>query len=296
MISTALLAFALAASSFGGAVLSADRSRRDLVVNDVTPAVLDFYAGYTNVAGWIREDPIEVARGDLWDFPFEMGIEYAIVKVSIDYSESDPYVDKVYFSRFESTATHYGSSVLPYGVYFSMLFYSPSTNYYYMKVNGYKLEMNNKKGTVGAVSIGYDSVYCPLRPYWQSQFTMSTSGPYYGYLDEDASTLSLIDGIATTLIARNPADVSWQDGYAKGYQDGRDYQAPISFEEGRQYGYDEVNASGNLFTNLFGSLVNVPISVLNGLSPLAIWDVPIISLILTFVACGAVLFLIKKVL
>lgn len=67
------------------------------------------------------------------------------------------------------------------------------------------------------------------------------------------------------------------------------------YNNGYNNGYSEGHNNENLLPDLFGSIVNIPISVLNGLVPLTFFDISIIRLVITFMSLGVILWLIRKV-
>lgn len=75
--------------------------------------------------------------------------------------------------------------------------------------------------------------------------------------------------------------------YDQGYKDGQ----KVGFSEG--YSKGQRDKTSTVFS-LFGAVVSVPIDIFNGLTPLVIWDTPIISIILTFLFIGVFLFIIKR--
>lgn len=110
-----------------------------------------------------------------------------------------------------------------------------------------------------------------------------------------------------TALVADAADDS-HDVYLKGLDDGKieilndvststlSYKA--GYNAGYNYGYGQGYAEGStgrsLIFSLFGAVTSVPINVLNGLSPLAIWDTPLISIIITLLFVGLFMFLIKR--
>lgn len=143
-----------------------------------------------------------------------------------------------------------------------------------------------------------------LIDYFTNEFTGNSA---YAYLERIRPYVNAFLGYSQFVYADNETafnERSWQNGYENGYNAGRGdgeqtgYQA--GYEEGRRVGYNQGQASVTDETtavmNLFGAVISVPIGVLNGLSPLAIWNTPIIAIIVTFLFMGVVFMILKKVL
>lgn len=96
----------------------------------------------------------------------------------------------------------------------------------------------------------------------------------------------------------------WEQGYNDGLSDGRTDGYDDGFIDGRNQGYqtgyvagqNSVTSESTAINNLFASLVSVPINVLNGLMPMAIWNTPIISIMITFMLLAMLMWLIRKLL
>lgn len=101
------------------------------------------------------------------------------------------------------------------------------------------------------------------------------------------------------------ASAEYSDGYGNGaiYGQGSVIASAQSegYSIGREAGYSEGYnvgyADGNEFDvvgGLFGAVVDVPLQVLHGLTPLVIWDTPIVGIILTFMFVGLMLWVVKR--
>lgn len=103
-----------------------------------------------------------------------------------------------------------------------------------------------------------------------------------------------------------------EQAYNNGYTNGQESGKAIGRQEtidntyqGKTYqqiyntgfsdGETTAGGSGALIPSLFGAIVNIPISVLNGLVPLTFFDISIIRVALTFLALGVVMWVIRKV-
>lgn len=72
------------------------------------------------------------------------------------------------------------------------------------------------------------------------------------------------------------------------------------FDSGESKGYNEgqasVSSANSTIMGLFGAIANVPITILNGLFPVEILNVPIITIILTLLSVVLLIWMIKKLL
>lgn len=80
------------------------------------------------------------------------------------------------------------------------------------------------------------------------------------------------------------------NGYEEGFRAGKD----AGYAEGKQDGLEASNNAQGILATLFGGIVSVPLDILNGMSTLVIWDVPIISIIFTFLVVAVLLLIIRK--
>lgn len=102
---------------------------------------------------------------------------------------------------------------------------------------------------------------------------------------------------------------AYNDGFSNGQESGKSIGRQETIEntyQGKTYqqiyntGYSDAETSiggtTSLIPSLFGAIVNIPISILNGLVPLTFFDISIIRVALTFLALGVVMWIIRKVL
>ena len=86
-------------------------------------------------------------------------------------------------------------------------------------------------------------------------------------------------------------DDGYRAGWAVGYNKGKD----DGYYSGRLIGQTEVsNVPAGIMT-LFSAIANIPISVIGGFGELAVWDVPIISILATFIIICLFCWVLKKV-
>lgn len=147
-------------------------------------------------------------------------------------------------------------------------------------------------------------------PYWtptgakKADYYNSTgSGPYkcrlypVNYQGANYSAASMLDRLAANLAASiqtyaGETVVAEERGYRKGWNIGHD----VGYQEGYRDGSSEGESGNSLLVipTLFGALANVPISILNGMSGFAIWDVSIITIIFTFLFIAIILWVIRR--
>lgn len=186
------------------------------------------------------------------------------------------------------TYDNFASSVYSFGVF------SPSSNVYllYQRSLYLNLDWSSKFARGNPVySVANDG---GMMAY--NNLTAQASGPYY--LDFDfGDLLDALEPYFYSLFYQARFN-SYGDGYEVGnrvgYQNGYSEGYDLGYDEGFQEGVESLEEGGFAITTLFGSIVNVPINVLNGLAPLAIWNIPVVSIIVTFMFIGLVFWLIRK--
>lgn len=89
-------------------------------------------------------------------------------------------------------------------------------------------------------------------------------------------------------------DIAYNYGYTAGQADGKREGYDNGYSAGYDAGRSSMTDNGRVMTDLFGAVASVPINILNGLAPLAIWNVPIISICLSFIFLGLVLYIVRK--
>lgn len=89
-----------------------------------------------------------------------------------------------------------------------------------------------------------------------------------------------------------------EDGYADGYDVGYAAGDEAGFSRGKSVGYNQglsaVTDETSTINGLFASLLAVPTSVLNGIADVTIWNVPVISIALTFFIAAVVITIMKR--
>lgn len=119
-----------------------------------------------------------------------------------------------------------------------------------------------------------------------SSFSLIFTGSYKYFVESASPNLNLpyiwVDDISKSNAVENQFQDGYQKGYDKGKQDG--------INEGRNEGSNALSA----MSWLFGSIVNIPIIVLNGLSEFSVWGLSVIAIAVTLVFVTLVVWLVKK--
>lgn len=301
MISTALLSLAVScfcgsvlASSFAGVSPSAWQppSSPSYSGSRFVQIVPDYCIPYDNA-----EVELLSLSGmddeDLDAFDFEWGYEYFPYSCTV---EIDPNTNRIGFTQmlwykvYVQGFTNFGNSCLPNGYYsFVMASYEGASFNFF----GPALTFDWYGSGLGADQYGTD-VNGKLKYYFYDNDPRADYRLYDSY--SNVQVLSEVAGKAY-LDSYNIYESGYQEGQRVGYDSGK----ADGLREGKAEGYQQaIDENGALEPNgviygLFGALVNVPISIFNGLTPLVIWNTPIITIILTFFAIGVVLWVIKKV-
>lgn len=84
----------------------------------------------------------------------------------------------------------------------------------------------------------------------------------------------------------------WQNGYRVGRDESTEQARQNGYNEGYQDALDDNTLAP--VVGLFGAIAGVPITILNGLNGFAVWNIPIISILLTFVMLGIIIWIVKK--
>ena len=119
-----------------------------------------------------------------------------------------------------------------------------------------------------------------------SSFSLIFTGSYNYYVESASPNINLPYIWVNDISKSNAVDNQFQDGYNKGYYEGK----LDGINEGRNEGTNALNA----MSWLFGSIVNIPIIVLNGLSEFSVWGLSVIGIAVTLVFVTLVVWLVKK--
>lgn len=86
---------------------------------------------------------------------------------------------------------------------------------------------------------------------------------------------------------------AYSDGYSAGKAVGKEEGYNQGYAEGRaDYASEYQNAD---MASLFEAFIDFPLMLLSGLSVFSVWNIPIISIIVTFLFLGTIVFIIKRV-
>lgn len=220
------------------------------------------------------------------------GDNYSASRIRYLYSTSSVVQDFVYFTKGASTGPLY-----PYGnlAPWAIMVYDGA---YYVWGDIPNLFQGSiyswsPNFTLGGVPFGYsDHVWTNSTAnwYWQTSSIRSEMGSYL------TRTLPLITKKA------------YDEGYTAGMtaNNGKysvsEYQeyGEQRFQEGKRTGYNEGYTDGSSQTapvfDIIGGIVSVPLYILNGLSAFTIWDISIISIIVTLLMVALVIWLIARLL
>lgn len=143
-------------------------------------------------------------------------------------------------------------------------------------------------------SIGDIDSYVNGPLVWQTA-TCSTDGPGPYYFGFNRNAMfdylgPLVGSYASSVYVNDVVGSAYQNGYntAKAASDSEAYS------KGYQDGVESVSSAGAVMMSLFGSVVSVPINVMNGMSGFMIWGVPIISIIISFLFIGLLIWVVKR--
>lgn len=201
------------------------------------------------------------------------------------------------FKYLESTRLD--SRVFPNGL-INVYFYNDNADvfsvemwgYYIMRYQGYNYRVEYGGDYVYLTSTAHgNEVYLPYNSE-RSDIVSSVQGNFNAFF------LSL-NAVA---IDRSGYERGYSEGYTDGVSDGETDGYTDGLAEGRQQGrnigYQEgLNASrddAQSLMYLFGAIASVPISILNGMSPLAIWGTPLIGILVTLLFVLLLAWLVRR--
>lgn len=248
-----------------------------------------------------------------YDFPMEfndsngrvLGIEWVLTSATYSYDSNASTVTctGATFQPYHDNGTYYGSSHFSYAPLKFILSYYPGTGtnpvaYVWSSV-GFDMVCSNAN-VDSAASVDR---LTPQGYYRYRQYTTTGAGPYkfnllgYSYNGSGVSAVQLMDNLcsayasATSSLAR---EYDYNTAYGEGYDAGLRVGDAAGYSRGYADGADAANQSMMVVPTLFGAIANVPIAIFGGMGDLAIWNVPIISIIFTFLFLALVLWLVRK--
>lgn len=274
-----------------------------------------FFGDVGNIMRFV--EPISLTREEISDntrdFPLQYndgnntltGIEWVLTTATFSYDSNASTVTctGATFQPYHDNGTYYGSSHFSYAPLKFICSTYPSNSgipvAYVWSSLGFDLDCSN--ATVDS-SASVDRL-TPQGYYRYRQFTTTGGGPYkmgllgYSYQGGGYSAVQLLDNLcsayasATSSIAR---EYDYNTAYGEGYDAGLRVGDANGYNRGYREGADASNNSLMLIPTLFEGLAYIPISIFGGLGDLAIWNVPIISIIFTFLILALVLWLVRK--
>lgn len=261
----------------------------ELTVEELLDSVDDFpsvyYDGNTNITGieW-------VLRSARLNYSGDSSSGYSLSLVS------------AVFTAYHSYGTYYGSSAfgsLPLKFICST---DPGDGVTPCWYSWSSVGMNISSNKLSASAVSSQS-YTRYGNYLSSRASSTGPGPYLFRLSGyylDGVGLSAVQLIEDICVSYASATVSqyqasnYLEGYQEGYSKGKSDGESIGYQRGYRDGADSSNNELMLIPTLFGAIANVPISIFGGMGDLAIWNVPIISVIFTFLFIALVLWLVRK--
>lgn len=260
------------------------------------PNMVDLVSDYTLIPNWVYSSPLRVEKGQE-SFSFDFGTvyqgrTYVAVKAECEWGANGEFtLTAVEFAPF-NVPTYYTVWNLDYPYVFSAL----TVNNYYILYENYQglptdgLDKFDVDST--SVYLNGENGNVSLAPVVYTELRTTAGGPYYVYGSPDDFLSRLEKRLYLNFVVNAP---DYQNGYNKGIADGYAQINSQAQQEAYDRGYADGARDGNSnLTSLFGAVVGVPIDLLNGLSPLVIWNFPIITIIVTFTFLALALFIIKK--
>lgn len=266
----------------------------------IQPQGLQAVDGTTTFIVYSGEQPTQFEHVEATEetHAFSFGYTYQLYYVSLVFNTDTTSFDvsALHFAKFnDSYGATYRMGNLPSPIGWTSYSVSTGTAWYVDERSPVGLVSDALSASNLSVS---STTYYPqdgtTPAYLRTGLGSTNSGPYY--LTYDVSDMiAYIDTYLAPYVSIAEQDYSqgyWQ-GYEVGYADCEEDNRFAWTQEGYQQGL-EAQGNATIMANIFGSLVQVPIDVLNGLTPFVIWDVPLFSIILTIVVFTIIVFIIKR--
>lgn len=262
------------------------------------PTFVDFVTYYTTFPNWVYGYTVEWNRGETMP-QFEYGKTYVAVAGGGTWQGTSFTLTQVVFAKYDNRTFYTNFDyAMPYA--FSSYRAGEGAGGIYIYQSASVIKAVEKHSFVAETYFGRGtntSVY-PM-PVCQRTYSPQTGGPYYVYnsvISESDSYLDSLEGILINYFTLNQD--AYRNGYGAGYRDGKNVVTDSAYQQGKTDGYteamDSIDAGGNAIMNLFGAVIGVPISLLNGLSPFVIWNVPIVSIMVSFLFFAVILYIVRK--
>lgn len=264
------------------------------------PTSIDLVSNYASMDGWQRNNGLTIERG-VGVPQFSYGTAYLAVSATASYDDNGVItLQSVRFAEFKASSGGFSAGYAiqqSWNVAFpwSFAFLTPSTGYFNLYEYGaYVMGQYDDWLKFDVESISYTrrskGVEC------NAYYVNNTSGPYPLLLN--VSSADVLDK-ATPYLANYfySAQEDYQQGYRVGFEEGWKDGDESGYNRGYAVGYQDgsdASATGSVVANLFGAVIGVPIGILNGFTPFVIWDVPIVSILITFLFAGIIIWVVKK--
>lgn len=260
--------------------------RRNLIPDNQSglsyPNTITLIDNYTAIDSWVYSDKVTLTSDT--DIYLDIGYSWLAVSASGTWNNGDFTLTSVDFAKFNGLFRNNINFAVPYAV----SIFSPSTAVYYL------YETTEAVTELEKFSIGTQTYeYYNGQIIERCALSATTSGPYYLAPDESAM-LSRLEPLMINYFTNQ--GTPYNNGYTKGYADGERAVTDSAYQEGYNDGYAKAVEDTDTapMLGLFSAIVGVPIAVLNGLAPLAVWNISIISILITFVFIGLVLWIVRK--
>lgn len=239
-----------------------------------------------------------------------MGTNFLAVLIEVSFQKNGDgdalFCDGLTFAVFYSRLLERTANSLPQGATFLLSYGNPAVNYFYGGFDvSYSLgpygPSTSWTNVFNGLSMNRYGVYLQF-PSASTGFPVKVFDVKWvnGWLNNQFMASYYKYAVQSVTDARNDG---YNEGYgvgnAHGYSDGYSVGRSDGYNAGRTVGYDEGLAAGSsaggVIMSLFNAAVGVPIDLFNGLSSFTVWGVPIITIALTFVAFGIVMYVVRKV-
>lgn len=173
----------------------------------------------------------------------------------------------------------------------------------------YTLSMPADFGSLGSVLLASDGVlYTGLEVYdglrynvlgLASRFSLYFGDSFTLMADNNPISLNGYFSLHDYSVIRDTAynsgsSVGYGEGYGAGYGDGYSDGYDVGYIDGKNAGAGESINTLGLMSFLFGSIANVPIVILNGLTGFTVFDTTIIAIVLAFMILTIGLWIVRK--
>lgn len=230
---------------------------------------------------------------------FEIGKTYYLSYAWADVDTNGDVTSYTQFNFAQFTDT-YGTSYMNNDLlsYASFTSYSPSANYFYVRERGtmgffpYCFD-DTYTTNLSMVSYTYNLKTSSLPSYLETYLSVSSSGPYYLYLDP-AKIIEYLTPFVSSLAVYNGFKDGYNAGYAAGYGDSDTGGYHDGYDAGYNAGMVAESNPVSTLSGLFAVIMDFPITILNGFSGFVVWNTPVMTILISFAVMGLVLWVVKR--